>query len=241
MDQVRIGLFMKEMRTEKGLTQAALAEQLSVSDKTISKWENGKSLPDPALMLPMCEALAISVNELLSGQRILPNEYHSKAEETMMNLVKEKENGRKEQVGSLVWGLILFIALITFTKLLMPQADWIGIFINVIDLLVIFLIDGILLFACGYQKDFLHAFRIHSLENKEIQRSIDALELIRKTTIFSSLFISILSILAIIRLADDLLAAGPNFSNAILGLFYAFIINLVLFIPIYRLKSQLEK
>lgn len=66
MDQVMIGQFLKQVRTEKGLTQKAVADELGISDKTVSKWENGRGLPKPSLMIPLCELLGITVNELLS-------------------------------------------------------------------------------------------------------------------------------------------------------------------------------
>ena len=91
MDQIRIGKFIANARKEKGMTQRELADTLLISDKTISKWECGKGLPEVSLMLPLCEALDISVNDLLSGERISDIDYKKKAEENMMNLMKENQ------------------------------------------------------------------------------------------------------------------------------------------------------
>ena len=88
MDQIRIGKFIANARKEKGMTQRELADTLLISDKTISKWECGKGLPEVSLMLPLCEALDIGVNDLLSGERISDIDYKKKAEENMMNLMK---------------------------------------------------------------------------------------------------------------------------------------------------------
>lgn len=90
MDQIKIGRFIAACRKDKGLTQRQLAEMLCVSDKAISKWETGKGLPEAQLMLPLCEALGISVNELLSGERLTEIEYQRKAEENMVNLAEKK-------------------------------------------------------------------------------------------------------------------------------------------------------
>ena len=76
MSDNKIGSFIQLSRKEKGLTQKDLAEQIGVSDKTISKWENGNSVPDTAILNSLCEALDISVNELLSGEK-LPVENYS--------------------------------------------------------------------------------------------------------------------------------------------------------------------
>ena len=68
MDQTRIGTFIAVLRKEKGLTQKELAEQIGISDKTVSKWETGNGMPDIAYLSPLCEVLDINVNELLSGE-----------------------------------------------------------------------------------------------------------------------------------------------------------------------------
>ncbi len=70
MDQIKTGQFIKTIRKEKNLTQREVAERLSISEKTVSKWETGNGLPEVGLMLPLCELLGISVNELLSGERL---------------------------------------------------------------------------------------------------------------------------------------------------------------------------
>ncbi len=67
MDQIKVGKFIAETRKSQGLTQRQLADVLSISDKTVSKWECGKGLPEVSLMLPLCGALNITVNDLLSG------------------------------------------------------------------------------------------------------------------------------------------------------------------------------
>lgn len=102
MNQTKTGKFIAAMRKEQSLTQKQLAERLGISDKTISKWETGNGMPEVSLMLPLCENLKISVNELLSGERLTDTEYHEKAEENMMNLIREKEESRKKIILSLV-------------------------------------------------------------------------------------------------------------------------------------------
>ena len=86
MDQIKIGEFIMEARKERGLTQKQLGELVGVSDKTISKWECGRGMPELSAIMPVCEASHMNVNELLSGERISGNDYQGKAEENMMNL-----------------------------------------------------------------------------------------------------------------------------------------------------------
>ncbi len=95
MDQIKTGKFISSMRKEQGLTQKDLAEKLFISDKTVSKWETGRGLPEVSLMLPLCEILNINVNELLTGERIADESYKEKAEENMMNLIKSKRGRGK--------------------------------------------------------------------------------------------------------------------------------------------------
>lgn len=105
MEQIKIGKFISTMRKEQNLTQRELADKLNISDKAVSKWETGKGLPEVALMLPLCEELKISVNELLSGERLSEEDYFKRAEENMMDLVREKEESKKKLIVSGVVGL----------------------------------------------------------------------------------------------------------------------------------------
>lgn len=110
MDQIKIGKFIAETRKLQKLTQKQLADTLSISDKTVSKWECGKGLPEVSLMLPLCNTLNITVNDLLSGEKVAEVNYQKKAEENMMNLVKENEENKKRMVISVVCGVITIIA-----------------------------------------------------------------------------------------------------------------------------------
>lgn len=110
MDQIKIGKFIAESRKSRNLTQRQLADTLSISDKTISKWECGKGLPEVSLMLPLCAALDITVNDLLSGEKVSLTDYQRKAEGNMMNLMKENEENRKRITLSIITGAITIIA-----------------------------------------------------------------------------------------------------------------------------------
>lgn len=113
MNQIKTGKFIAEMRKQQSLTQRQLADILNISDKTISKWECGNGMPELALMLPLCEALHINVNELLSGEKLTNADYQKKAEENMMNLIKEKEESKKKIVLSVVVAFITVLAAVT--------------------------------------------------------------------------------------------------------------------------------
>lgn len=110
MDQIRIGKFIAESRKSRNLTQKQLADALSISDKTISKWECGRGLPEISLLIPLCELLDITVNDLLSGEKVSSDDYQKKAEKNMMNLMKENEENRKRMALSIITGVITIIA-----------------------------------------------------------------------------------------------------------------------------------
>ena len=110
MDQIKIGKFIAETRKQQNKTQRQLADALSISDKTISKWECGKGLPEISLMMPLCEILQITVNDLLTGEKISEDDYQKKAEENMMSLMKENEENKKRMALSVICGVITIIA-----------------------------------------------------------------------------------------------------------------------------------
>jgi len=110
MDQIKTGQFIAAERKRKGYTQKQLAETLNISDKTISKWERGGGFPEVSLLLPLCGELGVTVNELLSGERVSPEDYQKKAEENMMNLVKEAQENRKKIILSALVALLALAA-----------------------------------------------------------------------------------------------------------------------------------
>ena len=110
MDQIKIGKFIAEERKAKKYTQRELADKLSISDKTISKWERGNGFPEVSLLLPLCNELEITVNELLSGERLQAMDYKKKAEEIMVNLVKEAQESKKKIIMSAMVGVLVIVA-----------------------------------------------------------------------------------------------------------------------------------
>ncbi|MDD5887984.1 MAG: helix-turn-helix transcriptional regulator [bacterium] len=116
MNQEKIGKFIAECRKKNNLTQTKLAETLNITDRAISKWETGKSMPDSSIMLALCHELKISVNELLSGEMIEMNNYNSKSEENLLEMKRQKEISDKRLLTmEIVFGTLislLFLVLI---------------------------------------------------------------------------------------------------------------------------------
>ena len=121
MDSIKIGKFISEKRKAKNLTQLQLAERLYVTDRAVSKWECGRSLPDSSIMLELCEVLGISVNELLAGEELKMETYNKQAEENLIQMIKEKEESDKRLLNlEIVLGITgtLFLLVMMFTGIL---------------------------------------------------------------------------------------------------------------------------
>ncbi len=107
MNQEKIGKFISECRKTQKITQSKLAEQLGVTDRSVSNWENGKNMPDLSLFKPLCEILNITINELLSGEKINKDNYQERLEENIINTINYS-NKKLEQKNQLI-GLILLL------------------------------------------------------------------------------------------------------------------------------------
>lgn len=118
MDQVKIGSFIKEIRKEKGLTQEQLAEKLDVSQKSVSRWETGKTMPDLSLYEPLCEVLGIQVSELLYAKRMSNDEQAAQGEKTALNLIMTKSQLETFSIFTELLILVGIIISITLTKIL---------------------------------------------------------------------------------------------------------------------------
>ena len=127
MEQEKIGKFIANKRKENGLTQKQLAEKLMISDKAISKWECGRCLPDASIMLNLCKVLKITVNDLLSGEVVIAEDYKEKSEKMLIEMVKQKEEKDKMLLKmEIIAGVLGFIPLIPTTILVsyLNCAEW---------------------------------------------------------------------------------------------------------------------
>ena len=92
MDQIKIGKFIATLRKEQNMTQVELASKLGVTDRAVSKWENGRGLPDLSLVVSLAEVLGVTINELLSGERIEEEQYQEKLEENIVQTIEYSKN-----------------------------------------------------------------------------------------------------------------------------------------------------
>ena len=130
MNQEKIGKFIAECRKKKNMTQQELSEKLGVSDRTVGNWENGRNMPDLSLFKPLCNELDISLNDLMSGEKVNEKEYCEKLEENIMNTIdysNKKIENRNNFIGLL---FIIFGVLISITAIAIfpSESSWGGIY-----------------------------------------------------------------------------------------------------------------
>jgi transcriptional regulator with XRE-family HTH domain/DNA-directed RNA polymerase subunit RPC12/RpoP len=146
MNQIKIGRFIAECRKKANLTQAQLAEKLGITDKAISKWERGMAMPDTSIMLELCDILCISVNELLSGEKIDAENNNRKNEQLLLDMAKELEK-KDKTIWSSMWMILSISFIFLFGGLavsvfLIPEGAW--------QLVAILGICAVFLIACFY-------------------------------------------------------------------------------------------
>lgn len=128
MDQIKIGKFIAACRKKNQLTQLQLAEKLGITDKAISKWERGITMPDTSIMLELCNILKISVNELLSGEKLEMENINQKNEQLLLDLAKELEQKNKTVWRSMwvimIISMIVLLAGLFVAAFLIPEGIW---------------------------------------------------------------------------------------------------------------------
>ncbi len=127
MDQVKIGKFIAQCRKNLNMTQLQLAEKLNITDRAVSKWETGKSMPDSAIMLDLCAVLKISVNDLLSGEVVTMDNYNKEMENKLIEMIKQKEESDRRLL-TLEWVIGVFSLIVLFVPIiigsLLPMEEW---------------------------------------------------------------------------------------------------------------------
>ena len=214
-----IGKFIQEIRKEKGLTQKELAELIGVSDKTISKWENGNSSPDTSMLMSLSEALEVTVNELLSAERIAPENYSMKAEETIMTLIKENEAGKRTHLISQIIGLLLIILAFVLIFVVSAGTETIALFLDSASFVFLLIISvGVVLLSGARDRE-------------------SVLMLLSKTVIPIGAVIAIVSFIIFMALINDLSVIGPNLCVIVLSILYSCIAKIIIEIMISKRRQ----
>jgi len=128
MDQIKIGKFIAACRKKATLTQLQLAQMLGITDKAISKWERGITMPDTSIMLELCDILGISVNELLSGEKIDMENNDQKNQQLLLDMTKELE-AKNRTIRTSMWAIMIvsitaLLAGVLSAALVIPEGVW---------------------------------------------------------------------------------------------------------------------
>ena len=133
MDLIKIGKFIAACRKDRKITQEQLAEKLYVTDRAVSKWERGLSMPDAGKMLDLCNILDINVNELLNGEKINMKDYNKKTEELLIEMAKQEEIKNKKLLTSmwtiLIVSVVFYTGIITLAVNLLEEGILLGVII----------------------------------------------------------------------------------------------------------------
>lgn len=130
MNQIKIGRFIADCRKKNNLTQMQLAERLGITDRAVSKWENGRSMPDSSIMLALCKELKITVNDLLNGEVVIMDHYKEKSEQLILEMKNQKEEADKRLLSlEILIGIFSMIILFSFVfaAVFFQMQDWLRI------------------------------------------------------------------------------------------------------------------
>lgn len=221
MNAILTGQFISRVRMEKGMTQKELAQKVGVTDKAVSKWETGRGMPDISSLDALCNALDVSVNELLSGEVLPPEFYEKKAEENMKTLIKENEKNTKGNWIQMILGEVLVIVAFVFLATCIG-IKMLGNYFDLPSLLYLVLISaGVVLLSRPAGK-------------REIFAAL------QKAVIPAGALASVISLIQIFLYVEDMEVIFANFAVALLPLAYGIFLYLLL-LPITRhLKKDAE-
>lgn len=247
MNQEKIGKFLSELRKERGMTQQQLADAIGVSNKTISKWECGKGMPEMSSITPLCQTLQINVNELVSGERLPEDGYSRKAEENMMNLIQETEISKKQNRNSRSIIIVTMLTVLLVGGLVVVSSGGVGMGLMLFDLptlLPMLMVTILFLLGTNLGRPFLQAFGIVTgkiiVSEAEIIPIRAAVRLVSNTLLGMGIFETCVGFIAIMPasmsaslLAENILVAIPI---ALLGVLYG-LVGFLLLLPI---RTKLE-
>lgn len=258
MNQEKIGAFIADVRKEQGMSQKDLADAVVVTDKAVSKWETGKSMPEISKMETLCEVLHVSINELLSGERLSEAAYPQKAEENMINLIHESESkAGQTNSASIIVMIVLSFMPIVFSILYgrMNYLDGSASFAVWIDpptVIVMAVVTILYLIGTKTTRAFRRAFVIVSSKqhysDARIQDSYIAIKMVRISWLITGILVSVQGYVSTVIDAagnygaqDRYVIMLLNFAVSSLGIIYGLIGYLILTPIKTKLESALSR
>ena len=252
MNQTKIGKFISDMRKQQGLTQKQLAEQLNVTDKTVSKWETGYRLPDASILPELSSVLKVDINELLAGekfstQEFSPEEYAQKTQSNIVGLVSElneiDKRSRSKSIGTIVGISLTGLALL----LLFAASLRTGRIIDVIDLPTLIYLLGLkfaVLSISGWFHDYLNAWKMclpgKHLSEQEMKLAMQAVRYAGALTVTLGCLIALLGLFSLLNYMEDLSLIWPSLAQIVLTLLYASIVKAIYVILTFKIMRMIR-
>lgn len=245
LDQEKTGKYIAEKRKQLGMTQRQLAEQVGITDKAVSKWERGKSIPDSAVMEELCETLHISMNEFFSGEDIREENYSDKAEENIRVLIEQSDVQKKHTriMGiSLTAGFVGILFGLRAAFMYTNDRHTFYYFIDFPSLLFLLGIVVVALVSCGMVEDLVKAFAIcfwkAQMEEEQIRKSVRAVKTVLVLNLLAGVFIFLGQMIIMLPSSpeEDVL---KTVSVLLVGVWYGILFDLLLMPVLVRCLRRL--
>ena len=248
MDTEKIGRFIAETRKDLGLTQRELADRPSISDKAVSKWERGKSLPDISVMQALCGELHISINDLLSGEKLSEDDFDRKAEENIMSLMEENKKQKESNMGNSVKTVIGLLAVFIVLFFAMIISGGLYSLANLIDIPSLIIVLSLLIFfiiTSGLSKDFGRGFKIlfkgaSDYSAEQLKKAYLAQKYAARIIMKAGPIGMIVGLINFLKRFDDPSTIGPNIAVAALTTLYSFILSAIFLYVETRIRLLME-
>ena len=246
LNQEKTGKYIAEKRKQLGMTQKQLAEQVGITDKAVSKWERGKSIPDSMVMEELCRILRISINEFFSGEDIQEEYYPDRAEENIRVLLKENNvQKRRSKITILCLAAGFFVALVGLyaaVSVYVHRLNDIIIFIDIPSLLFILGIVSAILFLSGAAADFIKAFAVcfgkAEADGRQIRRSVRAVKMTLILTLLAGLFIFVGQMIMMLSMTLDWEYMSKSLSVFLVAVWYSLLLDLLLMPVLFCLQKE---
>lgn len=244
LNQEKTGKYIAEKRKQLGMTQKQLAEQVGITDKAVSKWERGKSIPDSAVMEELCGVLQISMNEFFSGEDIQEENYSHRAEENIRVLIEQSGVQKKHSrivISSLTAGFIGILFGVRAAFMYTNERNMYY-FIDYPSLLFLLGIVSVVLVLSGAMEDFAKAFVICfgklQTDKEQIRKSVRAVKAVLVLNLLAGMFVFLVQMILMLPATpeEDVRKA---ISVLLVGIWYGVLLDLLLMPVLLRCMRRL--
>ncbi len=251
MDQIKTGKFIAHMRKKQGLTQKQLAEQLNVTDKTISKWETGYRLPDVSLLPQLSSILKADINELLAGEEfsskeVSSEEYMKKSENNLLGLMNDLDEMDKKSRSKNLGTLIGFLLTVLAFLYLFASSLKSGRMMDLLDFPTLLFLLGLkfaVLSITGWFHDYLNGWKLlftrRALPPKDVKLAIQAADYAGTLTLALGCLLALLGLFPMLQYMNSSLSIWRSCAQIALTLLYTAIGKTIYVLLSYKLKRRL--